>query len=106
MYWDDLANMTLSPQIVPADQLTEEQVAEFKEALFLYAKDDDGTIITRELGTVVRSLGQNPTEAFRYKNSWGAWPLSGSVDLTKHAGLSHEAAAENTHVCYNTILSS
>ena len=36
MYWDDLANMTLSPQIVSAEQLTEEQVAEFKEALFLY----------------------------------------------------------------------
>nr|BAW98166.1 luminescent protein GeNL(Ca2+)-60 [synthetic construct] len=45
------------------DQLTEEQIAEFKEAFSLFDKDGDGTITTRELGTVMRSLGQNPTEA-------------------------------------------
>jgi len=54
----------LSPKAVTmADQLTEEQVAEFKEAFSLFDKDGDGTITTRELGTVMRSLGQNPTEA-------------------------------------------
>ena len=46
-----------------ADQLTEEQIAEFKEAFALFDKDGDGTITTKELGTVMRSLGQNPTEA-------------------------------------------
>uniref|UniRef100_A0A671VGS8 EF-hand domain-containing protein n=2 Tax=Sparus aurata TaxID=8175 RepID=A0A671VGS8_SPAAU len=50
----------LQPQ---ADQLTEEQIAEFKEAFSLFDKDGDGTITTKELGTVMRSLGQNPTEA-------------------------------------------
>ena len=44
-------------------QLTEEQIAEFKEAFSLFDKDGDGTITTKELGTVMRSLGQNPTEA-------------------------------------------
>ncbi|XP_070187877.1 calmodulin-like isoform X2 [Littorina saxatilis] len=43
--------------------LTDEQVAEFKEAFSLFDKDGDGTITTSELGTVMRSLGQNPTEA-------------------------------------------
>lgn len=37
--------------------------AEFKEAFKLFDKDGDGTITTKELGTVMRSLGQNPTEA-------------------------------------------
>ncbi|XP_035162631.1 calmodulin-like protein 3 [Callithrix jacchus] len=46
-----------------ADQLTEEQITEFKEAFSLFDKDGDGCITTHELGTVMRSLGQNPTEA-------------------------------------------
>lgn len=49
--------------MLQADQLTEEQIAEFKEAFSLFDKDGDGTITTKELGTVMRSLGQNPTEA-------------------------------------------
>jgi len=49
--------------VLQADQLTEEQIAEFKEAFSLFDKDGDGTITTKELGTVMRSLGQNPTEA-------------------------------------------
>ena len=34
-----------------------------QEAFALFDKDGDGTITTKELGTVMRSLGQNPTEA-------------------------------------------
>ena len=44
-------------------KLTEEQIPEFKEALSLSEKDGDGTITTKELGTGMRFLGQNPTEA-------------------------------------------
>ena len=36
---------------------------EFKEAFSLFDKDSDGTITSEELGTVMRSLGQNPTKA-------------------------------------------
>ncbi|KAH8313449.1 hypothetical protein KR067_005961, partial [Drosophila pandora] len=43
--------------------LTEEQVAEFKEAFIQFDKDGTGKISTRELGAVMRALGQNPTES-------------------------------------------
>ena len=44
-----------------ADHLTDEQTAEFREAFALFDKDGDGTISTKELGTVMNSLGQKPT---------------------------------------------
>jgi len=40
-----------------ADNLTEEQIAEFKEAFSLFDKDGNGTVTTKDLGTMMRSLG-------------------------------------------------
>ena len=47
-----------------ADQLTEEQIAEFKEAFSLFDKDGDGTITTKELGLSDRSIWQAWTTRF------------------------------------------
>jgi len=41
-----------------ADQLTEEQIAEFKEAFSLFDKDGDGTISGKELEAVMTALGE------------------------------------------------
>eukprot|EP01115_Flamella_aegyptia_P003137 TRINITY_DN150_c0_g1_i2.p1 TRINITY_DN150_c0_g1~~TRINITY_DN150_c0_g1_i2.p1 ORF type:complete len:149 (-),score=67.93 TRINITY_DN150_c0_g1_i2:259-705(-) len=44
------------------DSLSEAQIAEFKEAFGLFDKDGDNKIATKEIGVVMRSLGQMPTE--------------------------------------------
>jgi Ca2+-binding EF-hand superfamily protein len=36
--------------------------AEFKQAFHVFDKDGDGTISVKELGIVMRSLGQNPSD--------------------------------------------
>merc|ERR1711956_63712 len=74
-----------------ADQLTEEQIAEFKEAFSLFDKDGDGTITTKELGTVMRSLGQNPTEA----------ELQDMINEVDADGNGFISAAELRHVMTN-----
>ena len=45
-----------------AEQLSEEQITEFKEAFSFFDKNGDGAITLEELGTVMRSLGSHPTE--------------------------------------------
>uniref|UniRef100_F6RRE5 Calmodulin-like n=2 Tax=Ciona intestinalis TaxID=7719 RepID=F6RRE5_CIOIN len=46
-----------------SDQLTEEQIAEYKNAYKSFAKDDDSPVLNKDLGTLIRSLGYFPTEA-------------------------------------------
>ena len=45
-----------------SNQMTEEQIAEYREAFSVFDKNGDGAITREELGTVMRSLGQSPTE--------------------------------------------
>lgn len=59
----DLQIVTFSLLFAQAEYgLSEEQVAEFKEAFMLFDKDLDGRITATELGIVMRSLGQRPSE--------------------------------------------
>ena len=46
-----------------ADKLSEEQVAELKQAFNEFDIDGGGTISTQELGWAMRAMGMNPTEA-------------------------------------------
>jgi len=59
----DVVTMSHEKKGVGAEQLTDEQIAAFKEAFSLFDRNGDGSVTTKELGTVMRSLGQNPTEA-------------------------------------------
>ena len=47
---------------MPGHNLTEEQVAELREAFNEFDTDGGGTISTRELGFAMRAMGMNPTE--------------------------------------------
>lgn len=70
------------------EELTEEQIADFKEAFSLFDKDGDGTISAKELGIVMRSLGQNPTEKELQELINGADDdASGTIDFQEFLNL-------------------
>lgn len=48
--------------VFQVEELSKEQIAELKEAFLVFDKDGDGTISAKELETILKSLGQNPTE--------------------------------------------
>jgi len=82
----------LSPWLFAmADQLTEEQIAEFKEAFSLFDKDGDGTITTKELGTVMRSL---PAEWLNFNFFWDGnpyWIWTGGKSLNFFSGINSDS---------------
>lgn len=49
--------------IMVHDCLTEEQIGEFQDKFNLFDYDHDGCINTQELGSLLRELGQTPSEA-------------------------------------------
>jgi len=51
------------PLMTGFEGLTEEQIAEFKECFVLFDREGHGCIRTKQLGTAMRCLGQNPTES-------------------------------------------
>ena len=61
--------------------LTEEQIGAFQDAFFQFDTDHDGVINAKELGPVLRAIGQNPTEAELQVS--GAWdgPQMADKDL-------------------------
>ncbi|XP_058046603.1 calmodulin, striated muscle-like [Ahaetulla prasina] len=53
--WDPRSNM--------AKRLSEDDIRELKDAFALFDQDGDGLITSKEVVTVMRSLGKNPTES-------------------------------------------
>lgn len=45
------------------DKLSKKELSELKEAFRVFDKNNDGSISADELGAVMASLGQNPTQS-------------------------------------------
>nr|GMD16826.1 calmodulin [Ipomoea batatas] len=60
---DALAMMIILLGVDQSVRMMDDQMAEFKAAFSLFDKDGDGCITRKELGTMMRSLGENPSEA-------------------------------------------
>ena len=58
---EDAEDIEIKKHIM-AENLSEEQVAELKQAFNEFDIDGGGTINTRELGWAMRAMGMNPTE--------------------------------------------
>ena len=66
--------------------VTDAELDSFKETFMMFDKDGDGSVSTKELGAVMRSLGNNPTEeeleelidVIRHcRVSWAKWTVLG-----------------------------
>ncbi|XP_009321443.1 PREDICTED: troponin C, skeletal muscle [Pygoscelis adeliae] len=71
--------------------LSEEMIAEFKAAFDMFDADGGGDISTKELGTVMRMLGQNPTKEeldaiIEEVDEDGEWPSGQRTDLRSALG--------------------
>lgn len=56
-------NLVIDDEPEEEEQLSEETLEEIREVFKIFDKDKDGSISTKELGIVMKALGQNPTEA-------------------------------------------
>lgn len=62
---------TFTNQILTmADQLTEEQIAEFKEAFSLFDKDGDGELILWCVSVFLQWLVRGASPCGRHKSNW------------------------------------
>ena len=53
-----------SPSVMATEMTTSEDlIQQYRKAFSVYEKEDEGKISKKDLGIVMRSLGQNPTEA-------------------------------------------
>merc|ERR1712045_774879 len=76
-----------------AAQLTAEQIADFRDAFTKHGKE--GGITTKELGAVMRALGENPTEAeLQEKLSEFDADSNGMIDFTEFLELMERRTRE------------
>ena len=68
--------------------LSDEKISEINETFKIFDKDKDGYITTKELGDIMKGLGQNPSEA-ELQNLINEVDIedNGTIDLKEFIGL-------------------
>lgn len=80
------------------EQLTDEQLAEFRKEFNLFDKDRDGTITATELGIAMRSYGIHPSEVELKELIDGVdTDGSGSVEFDEFVYLMAQTLKETDH---------
>ncbi|KAK5089441.1 Mitochondrial group I intron splicing factor ccm1 [Exophiala xenobiotica] len=93
----------------PIEQLSAEQIQSLKDVFSLFDKDGSGSISTSELGDVMRSLGQNPTDAeLQDMVNEVDTDQSGSIELNEFmammaTSLQPQDTAEETRAAFNVF---
>lgn len=77
-------------------RVSDERLAEFREAFALFDRNGDGKISSAELGTVMRSLGANPTQSeladmINEVDEDG----NGTIDFAEFASMMHRKMEED-----------
>ena len=63
MYGHIISKMIKMYQTIALIAFYQTITAEFRETFKVFDKDGDGSITSKELGNIMRAIGQNPTEA-------------------------------------------
>ncbi|NXN89800.1 CALMS protein, partial [Bombycilla garrulus] len=69
-----------------AERLSEEKIAEIREAFSLFDRDGDGLMGGEDVGTAMRSLGHNPSEG-ELRAVLGERGRTGGVDFAEFLAL-------------------
>merc|ERR1712142_727350 len=58
-----MGSLGCTKSVMAADYLNGEQIAMFQDAFNLFDSDADGAVNVREVGMILKAVGQNPSEA-------------------------------------------
>ena len=85
---NDYSTTPENEEYTSIDNLTDEKIAEIKKAFSRFDKDGNGTIDTKKIGDLMKSLGHNPTKAeIKDMNNKADADGNGTIDFPEFLSL-------------------